>query len=73
MLSGRQKGHHKRRCPKPKSCLAGNAWRQLNKEFIDRVHNLSLQAFLEYKSSAGGGPLWRENDQLTFCALKFRQ
>lgn len=51
-----KKGSHKRRCPKKKSCLAGNTWRRLNKEFIDRVHKLSLQDFLEYKSSAGGGP-----------------
>ena len=47
--SAHEKGSRKRRCPKKKDCLAGNTWRQLNKEFVDKVYGLSLQAFLEYK------------------------
>ena len=45
-----KKGNHKRLCPKGKSCFAGNAWRQLNKEFIKKVYGLSLHAFLDRKS-----------------------
>lgn len=37
-------------CPKEKYCVAGNVWRQLNKEFIDKVYNLSLSEFLSYKT-----------------------
>lgn len=40
--------HHKRICPQQKNCIAGNAWRQLNKEFIDRVYNLTLTEFMTY-------------------------
>ena len=54
--SSGEKGKHKRLCPKEENCFAGNTWRNLNKEFIDKVYGLSLQAFLNYKSSAGGGP-----------------
>ena len=39
---------HKRTCPQQKNCIAGNTWRQLNKEFIDRVYNLSLTEFISY-------------------------
>ena len=39
----------KRICPKEKYCVAGNVWRGLNKEFMDKVYSLSLKAFLEYK------------------------
>jgi len=39
----------KRICPKEKYCVAGNVWRELNKEFMDKVYSLSLKAFLEYK------------------------
>lgn len=38
-------------CPKEKYCLAGNTWRELNKEFMDKVYNLSLKDFLEYKTT----------------------
>jgi len=41
---------HKRTCPQKKSCIAGNTWRQLNKEFIDKVYNLSLIEFINYSS-----------------------
>lgn len=44
------KDHTKNRiCPKEKNCVAGNIWREINKEFIDKVYSLSLQEFLEYK------------------------
>ena len=39
---------HKRICPQKKNCIAGNTWRQLNKEFIDKVYNLSLIEFINY-------------------------
>lgn len=39
---------HKRICPQQKNCIAGNTWRQLNKEFIDKVYNLSLTEFISY-------------------------
>lgn len=44
---GKSEGHT-RVCPKREYCVAGNIWRQLNKEFIDKVYTLSLQDFLEY-------------------------
>lgn len=40
---------HKRICPQQKNCIAGNTWRKLNKEFIDKVYNLSLTEFISYK------------------------
>ncbi|HSX09144.1 MAG TPA: Rrf2 family transcriptional regulator [Candidatus Saccharimonadales bacterium] len=39
---------HARVCPKQKNCVAGNTWRKLNKEFIDKVYNLSLNEFVSY-------------------------
>lgn len=48
---GNEKGSHQRICPKEKYCIAGNIWRQLNKEFIDKVYNLSLQDFLKYEAN----------------------
>ena len=50
--SSGEQGRHKRMCPKEKNCFAGNTWRNLNKEFIDKVYGLSLQAFLDYKSKS---------------------
>jgi Rrf2 family protein len=41
---------HKRICPQKKNCIAGNTWRQLNKEFIDKVYNLSLVEFINYSN-----------------------
>lgn len=41
--------NHHRICPKEKYCIAGNTWRALNKEFVDKVYSLSLTAFLDYK------------------------
>jgi len=40
--------NHKRICPQQKNCIAGNTWRKLNKEFIDRVYNLTLSEFITY-------------------------
>lgn len=45
----------KRICPKEKYCVAGNVWRELNKEFMDKIYSLSLKAFIEYK------PIKRKN------------
>lgn len=41
---------HHRICPQKKNCIAGNTWRQLNKEFIDKVYNLSLSEFINYSA-----------------------
>jgi Rrf2 family iron-sulfur cluster assembly transcriptional regulator len=41
---------HARTCPQQKSCIAGNTWRKLNKEFIDKVYNLTLTEFITYHS-----------------------
>ena len=41
---------HARTCPQQKNCIAGNTWRKLNKEFIDKVYNLSLSEFITYRS-----------------------
>lgn len=41
---------HSRICPKQDHCITGNVWRRLNKEFIDKVYNLSLFEFLRYNS-----------------------
>lgn len=38
-------------CPKQNHCVAGNIWRELNKEFRDKVYNLSLREFLQYKAT----------------------
>jgi len=40
---------HKRICPQKKNCVAGNTWRQLNKEFLDKVYTLTLIEFMTYK------------------------
>jgi Rrf2 family transcriptional regulator, iron-sulfur cluster assembly transcription factor len=42
---------HKRICPQKKNCIAGNTWRQLNKEFIDKIYNLTLTEFINYDHS----------------------
>lgn len=41
---------HARTCPQQKNCIAGNTWRKLNKEFIDKVYNLSLSEFITYNA-----------------------
>ena len=43
---------HARTCPQQKNCIAGNTWRQLNKEFIDKVYSLSLSEFIAYESTS---------------------
>lgn len=40
---------HTRTCPKKDSCVTGNVWRQLNKEFLDKIYNLSVTDFMTYK------------------------
>jgi Rrf2 family transcriptional regulator, cysteine metabolism repressor len=40
------KADHKRVCPQKDRCVAGNIWRKLNKELMDKVYNLSLKEFL---------------------------
>lgn len=34
-------------CPQQDKCAAGNVWRKLNKEIMDRVYNLSISEFLK--------------------------
>ena len=40
---------HARSCPKKDSCITGNIWRQLNKEFLDKIYSLSLIDFMTTK------------------------
>lgn len=40
------KGGH---CPQEGFCRAGYIWRKLNKEFLDRVSNLTIEQFINYK------------------------
>jgi Rrf2 family iron-sulfur cluster assembly transcriptional regulator len=37
-----------RTCPKKGHCVTGNIWRELNKEFIDKVYKLTLTDFMEH-------------------------
>lgn len=41
------KADHKRVCPQKDRCVAGNVWRKLNKELMDKVYHLSLNEFLK--------------------------
>lgn len=43
------KADHHRVCPQKDKCVAGNIWRKLNKELMDKVYNLSLREFLKMK------------------------
>lgn len=43
------KADHKRICPQKDRCVAGNVWRRLNKELMDKVYTMTLQEFLEMK------------------------
>lgn len=45
------KANHKRVCPQKGHCVAGNVWRRLNKELMDKVYNLSLQEFLKHTNT----------------------
>lgn len=40
------KADHKRICPQKDRCVAGNVWRRLNKELMDKVYKMNLQEFL---------------------------
>ena len=42
---------HKRVCPQKDRCVAGNVWRKLNKELMDKVYNLSLKEFLHHTNT----------------------
>lgn len=37
------------RCPKESFCQPGFVWRRLNKEFLDRVSNLTVEQFMDYR------------------------
>jgi Rrf2 family cysteine metabolism transcriptional repressor len=41
------KADHKRVCPQKDRCVAGNVWRKLNKELMDKVYKISLNEFLQ--------------------------
>ncbi|HSA83793.1 MAG TPA: Rrf2 family transcriptional regulator [Patescibacteria group bacterium] len=40
------KADHHRICPQKDRCVAGNVWRKLNKELMDKVYALTLREFL---------------------------
>lgn len=38
-------------CPKEKFCEPGHIWRKLNKEFLDKIYQLNVLEFMQYKNS----------------------
>jgi len=38
-----------RTCPREKICPAGFSWRKINKEFLDKIYNLSFTEFINKK------------------------
>lgn len=40
---------HKGVCKKAPSCEPGFTWRKLNKEFLEKIYNLSLLEFINYR------------------------
>lgn len=44
-------GHKSNRCPKEAFCDPGFAWRRLNKEFLDKVYNLTFKEFLSNRNN----------------------
>lgn len=44
-------GKDKTKCPKEKFCEPGHIWRRLNKEFLDKIYNLSVTEFMSYRDS----------------------
>jgi Rrf2 family protein len=47
--SSNEKNNDKRTCPKENYCIAGNVWRDLNQQFLDKIYNMSLQQFLNHE------------------------
>ena len=43
------KNNYQRVCPKKGHCVTGNVWRTVNREFLDKVYNMSLIDFITYK------------------------
>lgn len=37
------------KCPQEKRCLSSSSWKKINNEFMDKIANLSIQEFLNYK------------------------
>lgn len=37
-----------RTCPQQENCIAGNNWRDLNKEFINKVYELTFSDFMKF-------------------------
>ena len=44
-------GKGKPHCPKEKVCDPGFAWRRINKEFLDKIYNLSFNEFIHYQTA----------------------
>lgn len=40
---------HKGTCPKAVFCQPGFIWRKLNKDFIEKISNLSIDQFMKYE------------------------
>jgi Rrf2 family protein len=45
----KSKIHEAEKCPQQGFCRAGYVWRKLNREFLDRISNLSVIEFMNYK------------------------
>ncbi|SRR5258708_35530458 len=43
-------GDGRTKCPKEQFCQPGHVWTKLNKEFLDKIYNLTLLEFMKYKN-----------------------
>ncbi len=41
--------NHKGGCPKESFCQPGYIWRKLNKQFLEKISNLSIEEFMDYE------------------------
>lgn len=48
--SALEKKSTKTACSKESFCQPGYIWRKLNKEFLEKIYNLTLKEFMEYRS-----------------------
>lgn len=43
------KNHLFSKCPKESSCRPGYIWRKINKDFLEKISNLTVEEFLHYQ------------------------
>lgn len=44
----KKKGHLTQNCPKQGFCKPGYIWRKLNKDFLEKISDMSLEEFIHY-------------------------